>query len=104
MDAGAQIAAELLDEPRELSGAPALARDGAVQSLARLPVGAEAVVREVGCERGVARRLMEMGLLPGTAVKVVRVAPLGDPLELRVRSYALSIRRSEAEAVRVERR
>ena len=46
---------------------------------------------------------MEMGLLPGTTVGVVRVAPLGDPIELRVRGYALSIRRSEAESIEVER-
>lgn len=42
-----------------------------------------------------------MGLLPGTAVRVVRVAPLGDPLELRLRDYSLSVRRSEAAGVLV---
>jgi Fe2+ transport system protein FeoA len=45
---------------------------------------------------------MEMGLLPGTRVTLVRVAPLGDPIELRVRGYALSIRRAEAELVDVD--
>lgn len=39
---------------------------------------------------------MEMGLLPGTRIRVIRLAPLGDPLELRVRGYALSVRRAEA--------
>jgi Fe2+ transport system protein FeoA len=47
------------------------------------------------------RRLMEMGLLPGTEVRVVRVAPLGDPLELRLRDYSLSVRRSEAAKITV---
>lgn len=49
---------------------------------------------------------MEMGLLPGTEVRVVRVAPLGDPVELRLRDYSLSVRRSEAAriAVRPEER
>jgi Fe2+ transport system protein FeoA len=47
---------------------------------------------------------MELGLLPGTAVEVVRVAPLGDPLELRVRGCLLSIRREEARAIDVEPR
>jgi Fe2+ transport system protein FeoA len=47
------------------------------------------------------RRLMEMGLLPGTEVRVVRVAPLGDPLELRLRDYSLSVRRSEAAKIAV---
>ena len=44
---------------------------------------------------------MEMGLLPGTPVRVVRVAPLGDPIELRVRNYALSLRRAEASNIAV---
>lgn len=47
------------------------------------------------------RRLMEMGLLPGTGVRVVRIAPLGDPMELRLRDYALSVRRSEAAQITV---
>lgn len=46
-------------------------------------------------------RLLEMGLLPGTLVAVVRRAPLGDPIDLKVRGYHLSIRRSEARAVLV---
>jgi Fe2+ transport system protein FeoA len=71
-------------------------------SLADLPLGASGVVASVGCPRAVARRLMEMGLLPGTRVTIVRIAPLGDPLELRLRSYALSIRREEAAAILLE--
>jgi Fe2+ transport system protein FeoA len=71
------------------------------RTLADLAPGATAVVVEVCCERAVARRLMEMGLLPGTAVSVVRVAPLGDPLEVELRSYSLSIRRKEAAAIKL---
>ena len=56
--------------------------------LAALPLGVEAVVRRVQSVRPVARRLMELGLVPGTRVSVTRVAPLGDPLELRLRNYA----------------
>jgi Fe2+ transport system protein FeoA len=48
------------------------------------------------------RRLMEMGVLPGTEVRVVRVAPLGDPLELRLRDYSLSVRRTEAAQITVK--
>ncbi|MBI5495041.1 MAG: FeoA domain-containing protein [Deltaproteobacteria bacterium] len=59
------------------------------------------VVEKVGGERGFRRRLMELGLVPGTRVEVVSVAPLGDPLELLVRGCSLSIRRREAERVRV---
>lgn len=71
-------------------------------SLDRLPLGTPAIVRRVGSARAIARRLMELGLVPGTRVTVTRVAPLGDPLELRVRNYALSIRRSEALAIEVD--
>lgn len=68
-------------------------------TLDELPVGAEGTVVAVRCERAVARRLMEMGVLPGTRVEVVRVAPLGDPIQLRLRSYSLSIRRREASGI-----
>jgi ferrous iron transport protein A len=47
-------------------------------------------------------RLMEMGLLPGTELRFVRCAPLGDPLEVELRGYHLSLRRSEAETILVE--
>lgn len=64
----------------------------------RVPV----VLSHVGGDRAFRRRLMEMGLVPGTGVEVVSVAPLGDPLELRVRGSRISIRRSEAGAVLVQ--
>lgn len=70
-------------------------------SLADLPLGQLAKIVSIDCERHLSRRLMEMGLLPGTPVRVVRVAPLGDPIELRVRNYALSLRRAEASNIAV---
>ena len=45
---------------------------------------------------------MEMGLLPGTTVVVQRIAPLGDPIELRLRGFSMSIRRSEAERIEID--
>lgn len=60
------------------------------------------VVRRVGGERAFRRRLMEMGLVPGTIVTLEKVAPLGDPLELSTRGCTLSIRAAEASAVDVE--
>ena len=72
------------------------------RSLATLPLGASAVVRAVHCTRTVARRLMELGLVPGTRVQITRVAPLGDPLELHVRNYALSIRRADALFIEID--
>lgn len=70
--------------------------------LSDVAVGGAAVVRRVGGERRTVVRLLEMGLVPGTRVEVRRRAPLGDPLELRVRGYGLSIRRAEAAGVEVE--
>jgi ferrous iron transport protein A len=71
------------------------------RSLAALPLGTEAVISRVQTTPALARRLMELGLVPGTRVSVTRVAPLGDPLELRLRNYALSIRRTEALSIEV---
>jgi len=48
-------------------------------------------------------RLMEMGMLPGSEVQVVRLAPLGDPIDLKVRGYHLSIRKSEAALIRISK-
>jgi Fe2+ transport system protein FeoA len=70
-------------------------------TLADLPLEQRAEIASIDCERPLARRLMEMGLLPGTEVRVVRVAPLGDPIELRVRNYSLSLRRAEAAKIAV---
>lgn len=70
--------------------------------LDRLPPGGEAIIRELDGETASVRRLMDLGLVPGTPVRCVRTAPLGDPLELIVRGTHLSIRRSEAGRVHVE--
>jgi Fe2+ transport system protein FeoA len=72
------------------------------RTIATLPLGVEAVVRRVRTARPIARRLLELGLVPGTRISITRVAPLGDPLELRLRNYSLSIRRSEAAAIEVD--
>lgn len=70
-------------------------------TLAALPLGKEARIVGIGGEGGFRRRLLELGLLPGTAVTVLRVAPLGDPLELSLRGACLSIRRREAAEISV---
>jgi Fe2+ transport system protein FeoA len=56
----------------------------------------------LGDESPLQQRLMEMGLLPGTKVRVVRLAPLGDPIDLEVRGFHLSLRKSEAQTIEVE--
>ena len=74
------------------------------KSLAEIPLGKPAVVREVAGERAFRRRLLEMGLVPGTPVRVVTIAPLGDPLRIEVRGGQWSIRRGEAAQISVEAR
>ena len=70
-------------------------------NLAQTRIGQIVTVAHVAGEGSFRRRLMELGLGPGTRVEVVGVAPLGDPLELLVRGSSLSIRRAEAEGVSV---
>ncbi len=70
--------------------------------LNEVAVGGEAtIVRLVG-DGAVKRRIMDMGLTKGTEVKVVKVAPIGDPIELAVRGYSLSIRKDEAAMIEVK--
>jgi ferrous iron transport protein A len=70
-------------------------------TLTELPVGRDARVVSVKGSSRVSRRLMEMGLIPGVDVRVVKMAPFGDPIEVRVRGYSLAMRRSEADGVEV---
>ncbi|MEO6599227.1 MAG: ferrous iron transport protein A [Polyangiaceae bacterium] len=70
-------------------------------NLAHTRIGQVVTVSHVAGEGSFRRRLMELGLVPGTQVEVIGVAPLGDPLELLVRGGSLSIRRAEAEGVSV---
>ncbi len=73
-----------------------------MRTLAQLSPGDRGKVTRVAGDPEAARRLMEMGLMRGTAIEVVRVAPLGDPLEVRVRGFMLTLRRAEAEHIEVE--
>lgn len=70
-------------------------------SLAFLPIGAEAKVAAVHGNNAVTKRLMEMGVVPGVAVRVVKTAPFGCPMEIRVRGYNLALRKAEAQAIEV---
>jgi Fe2+ transport system protein FeoA len=71
------------------------------QTLASLAPGTKAMVTEIRVPVEQRARLLEMGLLVGTAVELVRFAPLGDPVEIKVRGYNLSLRKHEAELVTV---
>lgn len=70
-------------------------------TLTELPVGQNARVSSIDSKNKVTKRLMEMGVVPGVAVEVVKTAPFGDPIEIRVRGYNLAMRRNEADAVQV---
>lgn len=70
--------------------------------LADLVPGRGGRVRQVHGDDEISLRLMEMGLTPGIDVSVIGVAPLGDPLELQVRGYRLSVRRNEAARIELE--
>jgi len=72
--------------------------------LASLPVGATATVLEIRVPPEFRGRLLEMGLLVGTPVELVRFAPMGDPIEIKVRGYHLTLRRHEAELIQVRPR
>ena len=67
-----------------------------------LPLGQDAVITSVGGEGPLRCRLLDMGLIPKTTVRVEKVAPLGDPIELRVRGYSLSLRKEDARNIEVD--
>ncbi|MBS0663465.1 MAG: ferrous iron transport protein A [Verrucomicrobia bacterium] len=70
--------------------------------LSELPVGGRAVVREFPAKDPAFLRMREMGLLVGTTLTLIRTAPLGDPLEIKLRGYHLTIRKVDAARILVE--
>ena len=73
----------------------------ALQPLTSIAPGTVAVVREIKVPPQHRSRLLEMGLLTGTTIELVRFAPLGDPVEIKVRGYNLTLRKHEAEQILV---
>ena len=73
-----------------------------MKTLKDIKVGARVTVVKVHGEGAVKRRIMDMGITKGTEVFVRKVAPLGDPLELTVRGYELTIRRADAEIIEIK--
>lgn len=68
-----------------------------------LAPGSVGIVRSVRVGSDLRRRLLELGFVSGTRVRVVRLAPFGDPMEVELHGYHLSLRRAEAESISVER-
>ena len=76
-------------------------RRGNIKTLKDVKVGETVVIEKLHGEGALKRRVMDMGLTKGTEVYVRKVAPLGDPMELTVRGYELSVRRADAELIEV---
>ena len=73
-----------------------------MKTLREVPVGSTVKVVKLHGEGPVKRRIMDMGITRGTQVYVRKVAPLGDPIEVTVRNYELSIRKADAEMIEIE--
>ena len=71
-------------------------------TLDKLPVGKKATIISVGGEGALRCRLLDMGLIPTTKVMVRKVAPMGDPIELQVRGYELTIRIADAQKIEIQ--
>ena len=73
-----------------------------MKTLKDVKVGQTAVVRRLNGEGAIKRRIMDMGITKGVEIYVRKVAPLGDPMELTVRGYELSLRKADAEMIEIE--
>ena len=71
-------------------------------TLNKLEVGKTAVIRSVGGKGELRLRLLDMGLIPHTRVKMQKIAPMGDPLEIQVRGYELTLRAEDAAGIELE--
>lgn len=73
-----------------------------MRSLRDVPVGETVTVLKIEGEGAVKRRIMDMGITKGTEIFVRKVAPLGDPVELTIRGYELSVRKDDADIIKVD--
>lgn len=71
-------------------------------TLSQLPVGKQGKIKSVGGEGALRRRLLDMGLTPKTTVEMHKVAPMGDPLEIYLRGYSLTLRIADASNIEIE--
>ena len=73
-----------------------------MKTLKDVPVGASAKVIKLHGEGAIRRRIMDMGITKGVTIRVRKLAPLGDPMELTLRGYELSLRKADAEMIEIE--
>ena len=71
-------------------------------TLDKLPIGKDAIVTRVGGAGALRFRFLDMGIIPRTRVRVVKCAPMGDPIEIHIRDYELTIRKEDAANIEVE--
>ena len=67
-----------------------------------LKIGQGGTISEVGGEGPLRLRFLDMGLIPGTKVQLQKIAPMGDPIQIRIRGYELTIRREDAEKITLQ--
>ena len=72
-----------------------------MSTLKELKIGESAIIESIGGEGATRQHLLDMGMTPGTKVKVVKFAPLGDPMEVRLRGYELTLRLEDADKIGV---
>lgn len=73
-----------------------------IKTVDKLRPGEKGKVESLGCKGAIRRRIIDMGITPGAEIMMRKTAPLGDPIEINVRGYELSIRKSEAKDIRIE--
>lgn len=73
-----------------------------MKTLKDLKIGETGRIVKIGAVGDVKRRFMDMGITKGTAVKIIKIAPLGDPIEIEVRGYNLSVRKDDASKIDIE--
>ena len=71
-------------------------------TLKDLAIGTSGVVKKITVTGPLKQRLLDMGITKGTKVKVIKIAPLGDPIEIELRAYNLSVRKSDAETIEID--
>jgi len=72
------------------------------KQLSQLKPSAKGTIKLIKSSGALKRKLLDMGVIPGSELEVIRVAPLGDPVEVRVKGYNLSLRKEEAKQVTIE--
>ena len=73
-----------------------------MKTLKELNIGESGVIARVKCTGALKQRFMDMGITKGTEVKIIKIAPLGDPIEIEIRGYNLSIRKGDAEQIEMK--